>query len=163
MAAAGVVAALLAAGCSSSGGGSGGTSSGPVTITIAENYGTEQNATALKNLAAAFHTLHPNVTVKIQPQNGDNYFALLQKDAISKSGPDLAVMWTGLFTLQYKSFLTNLKGEIPAADLARVDPNALKWTSDGFNPANGPYVIPPRPASPRCRPTGASSTPPAPS
>jgi raffinose/stachyose/melibiose transport system substrate-binding protein len=51
-------------------------------------------------------------------------------------------MWTGLFTLQYKSFLTNLKGEIPAADLARVDPNALKWTSDGFNPANGPYVIP---------------------
>jgi ABC-type glycerol-3-phosphate transport system substrate-binding protein len=36
----------------------------------------------------------------------------------------------------------NLKGKIPAADLARVDPNALKWTSDGFNPANGPYVIP---------------------
>ena len=143
MAAAGVVAALLAAGCASSGGGSGGgTSSGPVTITIAENYGTEQNATALRNLAAAFHKLHPNITVKIQPQNGDNYFALLQKDAISKSGPDLAVMWTGLFTLQYKSFLTNLKSEIPAADLARVDPNALKWTSDGFNPANGPYVIP---------------------
>ena len=104
MAAAGAVAALLAAGCGSSGGGSGGTSSGPVTITIAENYGTEQNATALRNLAAAFHKLHPNITVKIQPQNGDNYFAILQKDAIAKSGPDLAVMWTGLFTLQYKSF-----------------------------------------------------------
>ncbi len=142
MAAAGAVAALLAAGCGSSGGGGGGTSSGTVTITIAENYGTEQNATALRNLAAAFHKLHPNITVKIQPQNGDNYFAILQKDAISKSGPDLAVMWTGLFTLQYKSFLTNLKSEIPAGDLARVDPNALKWTSDGFNPANGPYVIP---------------------
>jgi ABC-type glycerol-3-phosphate transport system substrate-binding protein len=142
MAAAGAVAALLAAGCGSSGGGGGGTSSGPVTITIAENYGTEQNATALRNLAAAFHKLHPNITVKIQPQNGDNYFAILQKDAIAKSGPDLAVMWTGLFTLQYKSFLTNLKGEVPAADLARVNPNALKWTSDSFNPANGPYVIP---------------------
>jgi ABC-type glycerol-3-phosphate transport system substrate-binding protein len=142
MAAAGAVAALLAAGCASSGGGSGGSSSGPVTITIAENYGTEQNATALRNLAAAFHKLHKNITVKIQPQNGDNYFAILQKDAIAKSGPDLAVMWTGLFTLQYKSFLTNLKGEVPAKDLARVDPNALKWTSDGFNPANGPYVIP---------------------
>ena len=51
-------------------------------------------------------------------------------------------MWTGLFTLQYKSFLTNLKSEIPAADLARIDPNALKWTCNGFNPANGPYVIP---------------------
>lgn len=142
MAAAGAVAALLAAGCGSSGGGGGGTSSGPVTITIAENYGTEQNATALRNLAAAFHKLHPNITVKIQPQNGDNYFAILQKDAIAKSGPDLAVMWTGLFTLQYKSFLTNLKGEVPATDLARVNPNALKWTSDSFNPANGPYVIP---------------------
>ncbi|HEX9067110.1 MAG TPA: ABC transporter substrate-binding protein [Streptosporangiaceae bacterium] len=113
-----------------------------MTITIAENYGTEQNATALRNLAAAFHKLHPDITVKIQPQNGDNYFAILQKDAISRSGPDLAVMWTGLFTLQYKSFLTNLKGEVPASDLARVDPNALKWTSDGFNAANGPYVIP---------------------
>ena len=94
--------------------GSGGSSSGPVTITIWENYGTEQNATALKNLATAFHKLHPNITVKVVSQNGDNYFALLQAEAISKNGPDLAVMWTGLFTLQYKSFLQNLKGEIPA-------------------------------------------------
>jgi raffinose/stachyose/melibiose transport system substrate-binding protein len=36
----------------------------------------------------------------------------------------------------------NLKGKVPAADLARVDPNALKWTSDSFNAANGPYVVP---------------------
>jgi len=142
MAAAGAVATLLAAGCGSSGGGGGGTSSGPVTITIAENYGTEQNAVALRNLAAAFHKLHPNITVKIQPENGSNYFAILEKDAVARNGPDLAVMWTGLFTLQYKGFLKNLKGEVPASDLARIDPNALKWTSDGFNPANGPYVIP---------------------
>ena len=142
MAAAGAVATLLAAGCGSGGGGGGGTSSGKVTITIAENYGTEQNAVALRNLAAAFHKIHPNITVKIQPENGSNYFAILQKDAIARSGPDLAVMWTGLFTLQYKSFLTNLRGEVPASDLARIDPNALKWTSDAFNPANGPYVIP---------------------
>jgi len=141
MAAAGAVATLLAAGCGSSGGG-GSSSSGKVTITIAENYGTEQNAVALRNLAKAFHKLHPNITVKIQPQNGSNYFAILSKDALAKSGPDLAVMWTGLFTLQYKNFLTNLKGEVPASDLARIDPNALKWTSNGFNPANGPYVIP---------------------
>ncbi len=140
LAAAASAAALLAAGCGSSSSGNSG--SGPVTITIAENYGTEQNATALRNLAAAFHKLHPDINVTIQPQNGDNYFALLQRDAISRSGPDLAVMWTGLFTLQYKSFLTNLKGEIPASDLARINPDALKWTSDGFNAANGPYVIP---------------------
>jgi raffinose/stachyose/melibiose transport system substrate-binding protein len=134
-----LVAGLTAA-CGNNGGG--GPSSGPVTLTIWHNYGTEQNATALQNLAKAFHKLHPNITVDVVSQPATNYFAQLQAAAISKTGPDLAVMWTGLFTLQYKDFLLNLKGKVPAADLARVDPNALKWTSDGFNAANGPYVIP---------------------
>ena len=135
--------ALVATACGSSGGGgSSGSTSGPVTLTIWENYGTEQNATALKNLAKAFEQANKNVTVNVVSQPADNYFALLQAAAVSKTGPDLAVMWTGLFTLQYKEFLTNLKGKIPAADLARIDPNALKWTSDQFNAANGPYVIP---------------------
>jgi raffinose/stachyose/melibiose transport system substrate-binding protein len=134
------VAAMLATACSS--GSTSSSGSGPVTLTIWHNYGTEQNATALQNLAKAFHQLHPNVTVNVVSQPADNYFALLQAAAVSKTGPDLAVMWTGLFTLQYKSFLTNLQGKIPAADLARIDPNALKWTSDQFNASNGPYVIP---------------------
>ena len=138
--AAAAAAALLAAGCSSSG--SSGTAASPVTLTIWHNYGTEQNATALNNLAKAFEKLHPTIKVNVVSQPASNYFAQLQAAAISKSGPDLAVMWTGLFTLQYKSFLKNLKGQVPAADLARIDPNALKWTSDSFNAANGPYVIP---------------------
>jgi ABC-type glycerol-3-phosphate transport system substrate-binding protein len=134
--------ALLAAACGSSGGGATGTASGPITLTIWHNYGTEQNATALQNLARAFHQLHPNIKVDVVSQPADNYFAQLQAAAVSKTGPDLAVMWTGLFTLQYKDFLVNLKGKVPSADLARVNPNALKWTSDGFDAANGPYVIP---------------------
>jgi raffinose/stachyose/melibiose transport system substrate-binding protein len=142
IAAATAAAALLAAGCSSSSSGSAGSSNAPVTLTIWHNYGTEQNATALVNLAKAFHTLHPNITVNVVSQPASNYFALLQSKAISRNGPDLAVMWTGLFTLQYKGFLQNLKGLVPASALAQVDPNALKWTSDGFNPANGSYVIP---------------------
>jgi ABC-type glycerol-3-phosphate transport system substrate-binding protein len=140
VAAAMALVAGLTAACGNSGGG--GPSSGPVTLTIWHNYGTEQNATALQNLAKAFHKLHPNVTVDVVSQPATNYFAQLQAAAISKTGPDLAVMWTGLFTLQYKDFLLNLKGKVPAADLARVDPNALKWTSDAFDAANGPYVIP---------------------
>ncbi len=140
-AAAVAAAALLAAGCSS-GGGSGGTAASPVTITIWHNYGTEQNATALNNLAKAFEKLHSNIKVTVVSQPASNYFAQLQAAAISRNGPDLGVMWTGLFTLQYKSFLKNLKGQVSAADLARIDPNALKWTSDSFNAANGPYVIP---------------------
>jgi len=136
------VAAMLATACSSSGGTSSSSTSGPVTLTIWHNYGTEQNATALKNLAAAFHKLHPNVTVNVVSQPADNYFALLQAAAVSKTGPDLAVMWTGLFTLQYKDFLANLQGKVPASALARIDPDALKWTSNDFNASNGPYVIP---------------------
>ena len=137
------VAAILATACSSGGGSSGSSSaSGPVTLTVWENYGTEQNATALKNLAAAFHKLHPNITVNVVSQPADNYFALLQAAAVSKTGPDLAVMWTGLFTLQYKDFLANLQGKVPASALARIDPDALKWTSNDFNASNGPYVIP---------------------
>ena len=136
------VAAMLATACSSSGGTSSSSTSGPVTLTIWHNYGTEQNATALKNLATAFHKLHPNVTFNVVSQPGDNYFALLQAAAVSKTGPDLAVMWTGLFTLQYKDFLTNLQGKVPASALARIDPDALKWTSNDFNASNGPYVIP---------------------
>ena len=135
-------AALLAAGCGSSSGGGSGSSNAPVTLTIWHNYGTEQNATALQNLAKAFHQLHPNITVDVVSQPASNYFALLQAKAISHNGPDLAVMWTGLFTLQYKGFLQNLKGLVPASALANVDPDALKWTSNGFNAANGPYVIP---------------------
>jgi len=142
MAATATAVALLAAGCSSGSSSSSSSSAGPVTITIWHNYGTEQNATALNNLAKAFEKLHPNVKVNVVSQDASNYFAQLQTAAISKNGPDLAVMWTGLFTLQYKSFLQNLKTEIPAADLARIDPNALKWTSDSFNAANGPYVVP---------------------
>ena len=142
--------AVIAAACTSSGGGGGGSGStgggstggAPVTITIWHNYGTEQNATALQNLVGAFEEANPNITVDVVSQPADNYFALLQAAAISKTGPDLAVMWTGLFTLQYKSFLQNLKGLVPDADLARIDPDALKWTSDNFDASNGPYVIP---------------------
>jgi ABC-type glycerol-3-phosphate transport system substrate-binding protein len=148
LAVAAIMAMVLIAGCGSNNSSSSGSSPGsggggaPVTLTIWHNYGTEQNATALQNLASAYHKLHPNVTIKIVSQPADNYFALLQAAAVSKTGPDLAVMWTGLFTLQYKNFLLNLKDKIPAADLARINPDALKWTSDGFNAANGPYVMP---------------------
>ena len=116
--------------------------SAKTTLTLWQNYGTEQNAVATKNLIKAFEADNPSIKIVDVAQPGTNYFQLLQSAAISGNGPDLAVMWTGLFTLQYKSFLVNMKGKVPAADLARVEPDALKWTSDGFNPANGPYVMP---------------------
>jgi raffinose/stachyose/melibiose transport system substrate-binding protein len=134
-------AALLLAGCSSSTTTAAPqTETGPVTLTLWHNYGTEQNAVAVDKLTAAYHSLHPNVRFTIVSQPGDSYFSLLQASAISKTGPDLAVMWTGAFTLKYKSFLTNLKGLVPAADLSRL--KGLQWMSDGYEASNGPYVLP---------------------
>ena len=114
--------------------------SAKVTLTLWQNYGTEQNAVATNNLVKAFEKANPNITIKVVAQPASNYFALLQAASISHNGPDLAVMWTGLYDLQYSSFLTNLKGNVPAADLAKI--GGLQWESPNFNAANGPLVIP---------------------
>jgi raffinose/stachyose/melibiose transport system substrate-binding protein len=136
-----LAAAAALTACSSSGTKVGtGASPAPVTLTLWHNYGTEQNAIATNNLVKAYTTLHPNVTIKVVSQPADNYFAQLKAAAISKTGPDIAVQWTGLFTLQNKSYLTNLKGLIPDASMAKVQ--GLQWSSDGFNAANGSYVMP---------------------
>jgi len=139
-----IIAALAASALALVGCASGNTdtasSDAPVTLTLWHNYGTQQNAVATEALTAAYTELHPNVTFKVVSQPGDNYFSLLQASAISKTGPDLAVMWTGLFTLKYKDLLVNLKDKVPAADLAKV--GGLEWMSDGFDAANGPYVMP---------------------
>ena len=110
------------------------------TITIWHNLGTTQNADAVKGLTAAYTKANPSVTFKLVDQPGDNYFALLQAAAVSKKGPDLALMWTGLFALQYKSYLTNLKTVVPAAALANE--GSLNWSSENFDAAKGPYVMP---------------------
>jgi raffinose/stachyose/melibiose transport system substrate-binding protein len=49
-------------------------------------------------------------------------------------------MWTGLFALKYKEYLTNLKGLV--ADDALASQGSLEWSSDDFDLANGPYVVP---------------------
>lgn len=138
--AAGLVAAALLAGSVLSASPSWG-SSGKTTITLWENYGgTNQAALALKSLAKEFTKENPSIKVNVVAQPASNYFALLQAAAISKNGPDLAVMWTGLFTLQYSSYLVNLKGKVPAATLAKL--GGLQWMSRGLNAANGPLVQP---------------------
>jgi len=114
--------------------------SAKTTLTLWQNYGTEQNAVATTNLVKAYEKLNPNVTIKIVAQPGTNYFQLLQSAAISGNGPDLAVMWTGIYDLQYSSYLMNLKGNVPAADLAKME--GLQWEAPNFNAAKGAYVMP---------------------
>lgn len=131
-------AALLLAGCG--GGGGGQSASAKQQLVLWHNYGTEQNATATQNLVKAFEKANPNITIKVVSQPADNYFSLLQASAISHTGPDLAVMWTGLFTLQYKKFLVNLKDQLSAGDLGHMQ--GLQWGADNFDANNGSYVMP---------------------
>lgn len=117
-----------------------GANAAPVTLTLWHNYGTEQNAVATKALTDAYTAAHPNVTFDIVSQPGDNYFALLQAAAVSKTGPDLAVMWSGLFYLPYKDWLVNLKGVVPQEALDTVQ--GLDAMSIDYDAANGPIMMP---------------------
>lgn len=156
LAIAGIAAAALLAACSSGSGTEAGSSAAadggstaasaaadggePITLTLWHNYGTEQNAVATQALTDAYTAAHPNVKFDVVSQPGDNYFSLLQAAAVSQTGPDLAVMWTGLFDLKYKDWLVNLKDLVPAATLDGVE--GLDWMSPDFNRANGPLVMP---------------------
>lgn len=114
--------------------------SAKVNLVLWQNYGTEQNAVATTNLVKAFEKLNPNITIKVVAQPGTNYFQLLQSAAISGNGPDLAVMWTGIFDLQYSSYLENMKGNVPAADLAKIE--NLQWEAPNYDTSQGAYVMP---------------------
>jgi len=114
--------------------------SATTTLTIWENYGTEQNAVALKNLATAFTAANPSIKINVVSEPASNYFSLLQSRAITRNGPDMAVMWTGLYALQYSSFLSNLKGGVPAASLAKME--SLNWMTPGLTGTSNPLVMP---------------------
>ena len=107
--------------------------SGTVTLTLWHNYGTTGNAVATTNLVAAFEKQNPNIKIKVISQPSANYFSLLQASGISHSGPDLAVMWTGLFDLKYQKLLVNLKPYFTAAEMAKI--NGLKWVAPNFDTA----------------------------
>ncbi len=140
-----VLVAMLAActstpaGATAPAGGSGGALA-PATLTLWHNYGTEANATATANLVKAFEALHPEIKINIVSQPADNYFDLLQAAAISKTGPDLATMWTGLFALKYKSYLQPLNNLVPMADLLKL--KGIEYSSIDFNPDKGVLVVP---------------------
>jgi raffinose/stachyose/melibiose transport system substrate-binding protein len=113
---------------------------GKVTLTLWHNYGTEGNAIATQNLVKAFEKQNPNITIKVVSQPASNYFALLQASGISHTGPDLAVMWTGLYDIKYQKLLLNLKPYFTAAETSKI--NGLKWVAPNFAPSKGFLVMP---------------------
>jgi ABC-type glycerol-3-phosphate transport system substrate-binding protein len=107
-------------------------SASKVTLTFWENYGTQQTLLGTaKNLIAAYEKLHPNVTIKMVSQPANNYFALLQASAISHTGPDLAVMWTGLYLPPYADILANIRPYLTSTEIANIE--GLQWGALDFN------------------------------
>src|SRR5919204_2383901 len=128
---------LGAVGVAAAAGGSLAATSAPrdVTLTLWHNYGTERNAVAAVNLAKAFERTHSGIKIKVVSQPAENYFALLQASSISKTGPDLAVMWTGLFALKYQKFLLNLGPYFSAGEQSKI--NSLRHIAPNFDPPKG--------------------------
>lgn len=111
-----------------------------VTLVLWQNLGNGTQAQMVPVLIKAFRKTHPNITITNVQQPRANYFALLQAAAVSRSGPDLVNMWTGLFTMQYKSYLQPLAKYVPAQDLANV--HGVRWSTVGFTGTKDPYVVP---------------------
>lgn len=92
IAALGLGVALAASACagggsSSSGGGS--SSSGPVTLTFWTNATPGPGLTYFQNAIKTFDTLHPNVTIKMQNIQNEDYDGKLQTALNSNSTPDI--------------------------------------------------------------------------
>src|SRR6204780_493402 len=123
---------MLTTGLAAISAGSAGASSAKVTLTFWENYGTQQTLLGTaKNLIGTYEKLHPNVTIKMVSQPANNYFALLQASAISHTGPDLAVMWTGLYLPPYADILANIRPYLTSSEIANIE--GLQWGALDFN------------------------------
>ncbi|WP_066523151.1 extracellular solute-binding protein [Curtobacterium ammoniigenes] len=84
--------ALAAVGCAGGGGStaSGGSgSNGKVTVTLWENATTGPGVQFFQNAAKAFHAAHPNVTIKLQSIQNENFDGKLQTALNSNSAPDI--------------------------------------------------------------------------
>src|SRR5580692_12424775 len=132
---------MLTTGLAAIAAGSAGASNAKVTLTFWENYGTQQTLLGTaKNLIAAYEKLHPNVTIKMVSQPANNYFALLQASAISHTGPDLAVMWTGLYLPPYADILANVRPYMPASVLANIE--EPQWGAQNFDASSAILAMP---------------------
>lgn len=83
--------ALAATGCAGGGdaGGSGGPSGGKVTLTLWENATTGPGQQYFENAATAYHALHPDVTIRIQTVQNEDFDGKLQTALNSSSAPDI--------------------------------------------------------------------------
>ena len=89
IAALGLSIALAASACSSGGGNSGSSSNGQVILTFWTNATPGPGLTYFQNAVKTYHSLHPNVTIKIQSIQNEDFDGKLQTALNSNSAPDI--------------------------------------------------------------------------
>ncbi|WP_406099313.1 extracellular solute-binding protein [Streptomyces sp. NBC_01013] len=81
--------ALAATGCAGDATDGGGASNGKVTVTLWENATPGPGAEYWKVAAKTYHSLHPNVTIKVQTVQNEDFDGKLQTALNSNSAPDI--------------------------------------------------------------------------
>jgi ABC-type glycerol-3-phosphate transport system substrate-binding protein len=109
-------------------------------LTLWQNYGQSSKATATTDLVAAFEKLHPDIKINVVAQPGSNWFALLKAASISHTGPDLAVLWTGVFVTQYQNLYTNLTPSLTKGEMATI--RGKQYLAPNEDLSKGIYVVP---------------------
>jgi len=89
IAALGLSVALAASACSGGGDSSGSSSNGQVVLTFWTNATPGPGLTYFQNAVKTYHSLHPNVTIKIQTVQNEDFDGKLQTALNSNSAPDI--------------------------------------------------------------------------
>src|SRR5581483_3193872 len=124
----GIGVALLASACAGSGGGGGGngsSSNGQVTLSFWTNATPGPGLTYFQNAVKTYHTLHPNVTIKIQSIQNEDLDGKLQTALNSNSAPDIFLQRGGGKMLAMVNANEIQPLDLTAADKANVSAAAL--------------------------------------
>lgn len=113
----------------------------PVTLTLWQEFGTGSSETvAMNKVIHAFEKLHPNIKVDQIAQPVNNYFSLLQAASISRTGPDLAVVWTGAFLDRSLPYIANISKPLAHSNLLSLQ--GVQWVSKNSTISDGVYGVP---------------------
>lgn len=126
--------AMLAAGCSSGGGsGDSGSSGGKVSMSLWDNATTGPGAAFWKNAVKDFESTHPNVTIKIQTVQNEDFDGKLQTALNSGDAPDIFMQRGGgkMAAMADAGQLQDLSNSVDASTKKAVGDGAFKSQSIG--------------------------------
>jgi raffinose/stachyose/melibiose transport system substrate-binding protein len=138
IAALGLGVALAASACAGGGNSSGSSSNGKVTLTFWTNATPGPGLVFFQNAVRTYHTLHPNVTIKMQSIQNEDLDGKLQTALNSNSAPDIFLQRGGGKMLAMLNANEIQPLNLTTADKANVSAAAL--ASDSIN--GKVYAIP---------------------